>query len=256
MFRDRCVYTCRVSWVICSECLYSDPVPIVRLLTACFIHIRSLAVFLFKFVTHPHRCSSFNLRWHFMLDFFLGLFKAVCFKECCSNIHPSRAAPVLANRGNLWNEPTDAWDFIIYSQLSTSCSACLPPPPPWGEQGMLRISLVLVESSMGHCWLHFLVFLRGRRCHKDCFSSSFHPLEKVNFSRDERTLGWLGWFSQTLLVRGGRFDKSLCEISSSEELAIKTLQSLISVQTPRREEREKQLFTETLLFLTSHMATV
>lgn len=86
---------------------------------------------------------------------------------------------------------------------------------------MLRISPGLAESGMGHCWLHFLVFLGSRRYHKDRFSSSLHPLEKVNFSRDEHMLGWLARFSQMLLERR-RCDTSQCEISWSVELVVRS----------------------------------
>lgn len=43
----------------------------------------------------------------------------------------------LANCGNLQKEPTDAWDFIIYSQLSTSCSA-VPDTAPLRRPGYVK----------------------------------------------------------------------------------------------------------------------
>lgn len=43
----------------------------------------------------------------------------------------------LANCGNLRREPTDAWDFIIYSQLSSSCSA-VPDTAPLRRPGYVK----------------------------------------------------------------------------------------------------------------------
>lgn len=59
---------------------------------------------------------------------------------CCTNTHLRRKHPsehcagfrllARANCGNLWKEVTDARHFIIYSQLSSACSAVPGTAPP------------------------------------------------------------------------------------------------------------------------------
>lgn len=152
---------------------------------------------------HLHRWPASNTRWHFTYMFILRCFVSGSARLHQVHLRLQHPAEDAAGFGKLWRfelEEDRCRGFICSYQVLVPL---FQSQLPGGHRGMLRNSLGLVESSMGHWWLHFLVFLRG---HKVPFSSSSHPLEKVNFNRDELTLARLGSFSPVELDKRWKSD--------------------------------------------------
>lgn len=109
---------------------------------------------MFNFVMHQHEWTASNPHWHFTSC----LFKAAVF------LHAAAAASLL-KWWRLWKEVSSFTHS--YQVLILLFQAGVSRDPA----ALLRNAVGLVESSMGHCWLRFLVFFRDRQSLRGCFLS-------------------------------------------------------------------------------------